>query len=159
LVFWALRSQAKTDLLHRLDAEAYSSEEVVVLSVPISLPYPMYDATYERANGEVEYNGEFYQLVKQKIENDTLFMVCIKDHQQKRLHQTMSEYTNLANNLPASTKHTLDLLGKFFKDFTEPSFPIPSIELALRYNILYAVNDSTIIQQILPIDSPPPELG
>jgi hypothetical protein len=158
MFFWALRVQAKTDLLHRLDADAYSSEEVLVLSVPLSLPYPIFDANYQRANGEVEYKGEFYQLVKQRIENDTLFMVCVKDHRQKHLKQTMNEYTNLANNLPASTKHTMDLLGKLFKDFTGTSFSIPSKTLAVKYNILYALNDAVITQQTLSIDSPPPEL-
>ena len=35
---------------------------------------------YERVNGEFEHNGEFFKLVKQKLENDTLNIVCIKDH-------------------------------------------------------------------------------
>ena len=156
--FWALRVQAKTDLLHRLDADVYSSEDVVVLSVPVSLPYPIYDDGYERADGEVEYNGEFYHLVKQKIENDTLFMVCVKDHHQKHLQVTMDEYTNLANNLPSSTKHTMDLLGKLFKDFAGTSFINPSPTLAVKYNIDYVVSDSMVIEQTLSKDSPPPEL-
>ena len=159
VVFWALRSQAKNDLLHRLDADAYSSEEVVVLTVPVSLPYPVHDAEYERANGEVEYNGEYYHLVKQKVENDTLFMVCVKDHQQKRLDRTMNEYTNLTNNLPASSKHTLDLMGKLFKDFTTTVFTVPSIDLILKYDIRFAVGDFSILQQVFPIDSPPPEFS
>jgi hypothetical protein len=157
VVFWALRSQAKSDLLHRLDADAYSSEAVVVLTIPVSLPYPVHDVEYERANGEVEYLGEYYQLVKQKVENDTLFMVCIKDHQQKRLDRTMSEYTNLANNLPTSAKNTMDLMGKLFKDFNGTSFPLPSLNLVLKYDVGFAVNDFVIIQPVFPIDSPPPE--
>ena len=64
--FGHLRSQAKSDLLHRLDADAYSSEEVVVLTVPVSLPYPVHDEGYQRANGEVEYNGEYYAVGETK---------------------------------------------------------------------------------------------
>jgi len=152
-----LRSQAKSDLLHRLNADVYSSEEVVVLTVPVSLPYPLHEEGYQRANGEVEYNGEYYALVKQKIENDTLFMVCVKDHQQKRLDRTMNEYTNLANNLPASAKHTMDLMGKLFKDFTGTSFTTPTMALVLKYDILFSVDNFSIIQQVFPVDSPPPE--
>lgn len=158
-VFWALKSQAKKDLLHRLDADAYTSEEVVVLTVPISLPYPLHEATYQRAEGNVEYNGEFYHLVKQKVENDTLFMVCVKDQQQKRLHRTMNEYTKLANNLPSSTKHTMDLLGKMFKDFTAPANVAASFRLVSKYDILFTLNDVLIIQQAPAVDSPPPEFG
>jgi hypothetical protein len=144
--------------LHRLDADAYSSEEVVILSIPVSLPYPIHDAGYERATGEVEYNGEFYHLVKQKIENDTVFMVCVKDKQQKQLQQAMNEYTNLANNLPATTKHTMDLLGKLFKDFTATGFTHASFTLALKYDILFAEYEFSFIAPALPVDSPPPEI-
>jgi hypothetical protein len=143
--------------LHRLDADTFSSEEVVVLTVPVSLPYPVHDEGYQRASGEVEYHGEYYQLVKQKIENDTLFMVCVKDQHQKRLDRTMNEYTNLANNLPASAKHTMDLMGKLFKEFTTTSFITPSMDLVLKYDILFSADEFLIIQQVFPIDSPPPE--
>jgi hypothetical protein len=157
LVFWALRSHAKSDLLHRLDADSYSSEEVAVLTVPVLLPYPVYAEGYQRVSGEVEYNGEYYQLVKQKIENDTLFMVCVKDHKQKSLDRTMNEYTNLTNNLPASAKRTMDLMGKLFKDFMATNFVAPSINLVLKYDILFSGDDFLVIQQAFPIDSPPPE--
>ena len=158
VVFWALRSQAKTALLHRLDADAYSSDDVVVLTVPLSLPYPVHDVEYERADGEVEYRGEYYRLVKQKVQHDTLFMVCVKDHQQKRLDRTMNEYTNLANSLPNSAKSTMDLMSKIFKDFTGTSSIPLSMNLVLKYDIRFAVNSFPIIQEVLPIDSPPPEV-
>lgn len=158
-VFWALKTQAKKDLLHRLDADIYPAQDVVILTVPISLPYPILDAGYQRADGEIEHRGEFYQLVKQKVENDTLFMVCIKDHNQKRIAQTMNEYTQLSNNLPASTKNTMDLLGKMFKDFTSTSFVTPEVGLILKYEIVFGVQNIGILYSGLPVDSPPPELS
>lgn len=159
LVFWALRSQAKADLLHRLDADAYSSEEVVVLTLPVSLPYPIHDPNYKRADGEIEFHGEFYQLVKQKVENDTLFMVCVKDHHQKRLNETVNEYTNLTNNLSTATKHTMDLFGKLFKDYTNTVFTTPALALNLSFDIILGSPDFSVIQQSFPVDSPPPELS
>lgn len=159
LLFWSLRVQAKKDLLHRLDASAYSSDDVVVLTLPVSIPYPIHDAAFEPASGELEYQGVFYQLVKQKIENDTLFMVCVKDHNQAALQQTMNEFTNLTQNLPANTKHTMDLLSKLYKDFTPSATSMMEIELVLKYDILFAVGHFSIIQQVLPVDSPPPELS
>jgi hypothetical protein len=159
LVFWGVKSKAKTDLLHRLDADAYSAEDVVILTVPVSLPYPIHEARYERADGEVEYQGQFYRLVKQKIANDTLFMVCVKDRQQEKLQRTMNEYISLTNSLPASNKHTMDFLAKIFKDFTQS----PDILLSLRggwtSEILFGVNHFFVLQQVFPIESPPPELS
>jgi hypothetical protein len=154
-----LRTQAKTDLLHRLDADVYSSEEVVVLSIPVTLPYPVHDGAYKRANGELEYKGEFYQLVKQKFENDTLFMVCVKDRHQKRIQRTMNEFTNLANNLPASTKHTLDLFGKLFKDYTATAFSIASRVAACGYDVPDTAYQFSFLTPSLSIESPPPKLA
>lgn len=123
------------------------------------MPYPIHDAAYQRANGEIEHKGEFYQLVKQKVESDTLFMVCIKDHNQKHIAKTMNEYTQLANNLPASTKNTMDLLGKMFKDFTSTSFVTPEVGLILKYDIVFGVENVAVLYSGLPVDSPPPELS
>jgi hypothetical protein len=159
LVFWGLQSRAKTNLMHRLDADAYSSDEVVILTLPVSLPYPIHEARYERADGEVEYKGEFYRLVKQKVENDTLFMVCIKDRQQKKLQRAMNDYVKLANSLPTSTKHTLDLLGKLYKDFTKSSDTILSLGEGWSAKILFRENNFSLLQQVYPVDSPPPELS
>jgi len=69
------------------------------------LPYPIQQNGFERVDGEFEYKGEYYNLVKQRLENDTLFMVCIRNHQEKRLISTMTEYANMANDLPVGAKH------------------------------------------------------
>jgi hypothetical protein len=158
LLFWGLKSQAKSNLLHRLDADEYLSEETIVLSIPLSLPYPIHEANYERARGEFEYKGESYHLVKQKIENDTLFAVCIKDQQQRKLNHVMHDYANLTNNLPASTKNTLDLLGKLFKDYTPSTFSLRGTCLTYTMEIVFAEKSFPLPLREFTVDSPPPEL-
>jgi hypothetical protein len=158
-LFWALKSNAKADLLHRLDADVYSSEDVVILTLPLSLPYPIHDPGYERADGEVEFGGEFYHMVKQKVENDTIFMVCIRDVEQKRIQKTINEYINFAGNLPADAKKAIDHLGKLFKDYTAVFSSGISKPLAMNFDLLFADDSFEIMQHPLTIDSPPPELG
>jgi hypothetical protein len=158
LLFWGLKSQAKSNLLHRLDADQYLSDETIILSIPLSLPYPIHAANYERAHGEFEYKGDSYHLVKQKIENDTLFAVCIKDQQRKKLDHVMNEYANLTNSLPASTKNTLDLLGKLFKDYTPSIFSLQTSFLAWSREIVYLQGSFPVQRRDFSVDSPPPEL-
>jgi hypothetical protein len=145
--------------MHRLEADSYSADDVVVLTLPVTLPYAIHNPGYERAVGEVEHAGEFYHLVKQKIENDTLFIVCLKDEVQKRLQQKMNEYAKFSNNLPVDTQKTIDLLGKLFKDYTATFISQPSKFLVLKYNFLFADASLKIMEQALPIDPPPPRLG
>ena len=117
-VYWGLQSKAKKDLLHRLDADNYSSEDLIVISVPMSLPYPLQQQGYERVDGEFEYQGDYYRLVKQRLEKDTLFMVCIKDQSKKKLVKVLNDYSNYTNNLPVGADRTLDMFSKLFKDYT-----------------------------------------
>lgn len=157
LVFWGLRSQAKKDLLHRLDADQYSAEELIVVAIPITLPYSNQVSDFERINGQFEYKGEFYNLVKQRMENDTLFIVCIKNHQEKELVNAMNEYSDLANNLPTGAKHTLDLFDKLFKDYNIPYVVITGHNAwCMRLTFKTPVYD--LRYQSYPIFSPPPNI-
>jgi len=156
LVFWSLRADARQDLLHRLDAEKYAEDELIVLTVPLSLPYPIQENDYERVNGEFEYGGEYYNLVKQRLENDTLFMVCIKNHQEKRLVNAMNEYSDLANSLPSSAKHTLDLFGKLFKDYTMNGLCISS-QSGWSMTLAFVDLCWPTLAHNYPVVSPPPD--
>ena len=44
IVFLGMKAKAKKDLLTRLDANDYTTDETLVLSVPLSMPYPIYSA-------------------------------------------------------------------------------------------------------------------
>jgi hypothetical protein len=156
LVYWGLNSKAKKDLLHRLDADNYSSEELIVISIPISLPYPLQQQGYERINGEFEFDGEYYSLVKQRLENDTLFMVCIKDKTQKKLVHGLNEYSNYANNLPANASRTLDLFGKLFKDYTAAALATLSVGTGWAMPIFYGEGQFALLELEYPVISPPP---
>jgi hypothetical protein len=158
VVYWGLHSKAKKDLLQRLDADNYSSEEFIVISIPISLPYPLQQQDYERVDGEFEFNGDYYNLVKQRLENDTLFMVCIKDKTQKKLVNVLNEYSNYANNLPANANRTLDLFGKLFKDFTSIVLATLSVGTGWAIPIVYGEWQFALLDLDYPIISPPPRV-
>jgi hypothetical protein len=158
LVYWGLNVKAKKDLLGRLDADNYSSEDVIVISLPMSLPYPLQQKGYERVDGEFEYNGEYYSLVKQRLENDTLFMVCIKDRTKKKLATVLNEYSNYANNLPESANHTLELFGKLFKDYTVSVIALISTNTGWFNSISYGDKQFALLDFDYPVISPPPQV-
>lgn len=155
-VYWGFQSKAKSDLLHRLDADNYSSEDLIVISLPMSLPYPLQQNGYERVDGEFEYQGEYYRLVKQRLENDTLFMVCIKDHGKKELVRVLNEYSNHANDLPVGADRTLDMFGKLFKDYTVSATAHISTSNGWSASIPFGEKQVTMFGLEQPVHSPPP---
>ncbi|MBL0741411.1 hypothetical protein [Chryseolinea lacunae] len=156
LVYWVAKSRAKKDILVRLDADNYSSNDLVVISVPISLPYPLQQKDYERVDGEFEHRGEYYHLVKQRLENDTLFMVCIKDHKKKKLVNVLHEYANLTNNLPASAQHTLDLFAKLFKNCSSVESTSVSADAGWCILLSFVEKEYSLLQRNHSVLSPPP---
>ena len=111
-----MQHQAREKLLHRFDSNNFQDHELVVLSFPIALPYPVNSDEPTRASGNFQYNGKEYRLVQQRFENDTLFVICIKDSESMRIASAINEYIQIANDLPG-THQALSFLGKLYKDF------------------------------------------
>lgn len=156
-VFWGLIRSADYALTQRLNDEAYSPSETIELKIPVTLPYPIQQQGFKRVDGKFEHNGQFYKLVKQKLENDTLFVICILDHQQKRLVKTMTDYVKMTNELPQSEKKPAAFVGKFLKDFEAGETYEIAKQLITKKEI-QAFENVLLIVSIYPgISSPPPE--
>lgn len=157
LVFQGMEMKAKKELLSRLDADAYSDDEVVVLSIPFTLPYPVNEGTFERIDGDFQHHGKHYKLVKQKLENDTLFVVCIHDREATKIANVLSDYSKVANNIPAGSKQALSFLSKIYKDYNTTEFKIFYKSRFLFDRIYYAHNAPPLIGMSPGVDCPPPE--
>lgn len=100
-----------------LDEDQFSGSTAITLRIPFSLPYSTYSENYERVSGRIEYEGEVYQLVKQKFHNDTLFIVCAMDG---KLGEINRAFKDLASSMCGdqdgkSTNKALNLLVKDFE--------------------------------------------
>ena len=156
-VFWGLIRSADLALTQRLNDEAYSSDETIELKIPVTLPYPIQQQGFKRVDGKFEHNGQFYKLVKQKLENDTLFVICILDHQQKRLVKSMTDYVKMTNELPQSEKKPAPFAGKLLKDFEAGETHEIKKQIAASENP-HVFENILLVNSIYPgITSPPPE--
>lgn len=157
-IYVGLRYQAKSDLMTRLDARDYSSDETITLKIPFTLPYWMNSREYERVNGEFQYEGEFYKLVEQKLENDTLYVVCLKDAQERKLYEAMTDYVKLTNDLPASSQKNIKLFGSLMKDYVKGvNAEILKVQLGWSQERQFGTPAFHLITLSSPIFSPPPE--
>ena len=152
-----LRYKTTLELVQRLDNHQYSKEETIILKVPISVPYVLQEGDYERVDGEFEYEGEFYRLVKQKYENDTLHMVCIKDHTAKRIDQALADYVKTFTDKPVDSKNA----GKTTVDFVKDYLPSGASMNAMssngwNYDLLFDIREHNLLEQPFNIASPPP---
>ena len=157
-VYLGLSMQVNDDLVARLDAHEYSAEETITLKIPFTLPYWTDDSEFKRVDGDFEHEGQFYKLVKQKLSKDTLYVVCIRNHDKTKLADALNEYIKFSNDLPSASKQALKLWGSIVKDY------LPNEQARLFKNEGWALAKEYGLDQVrsfvspsATITSPPPE--
>ena len=158
LVFLGLRHQSNIELRARLDAERYSREDLIELKLPVTLPYPLQQQGFQRVDGKFEYNGQFFKLVKQKIENDTLYIVCIRNDEEKSLVNAFRDYVKLVVDVPSSSKKSPTLRFKFLTDFECVAAGKMLVNGGWSASIIFSEKNFNLISRSYPILSPPPEV-
>jgi hypothetical protein len=160
VLYWIANQQASKELRSQLDRDEFSGSQTITIKVPVSLPYQP-DRDYERVDGEFEYQGQFYQLVKQRVLGDTLYVVCIIDSKKKELVDGMNKYTK-ANVAPtqesSSANQPLKVAsGNPLQDYSngtaiELTSSSPGWTIAYPYFEIH----SLLIESTVDINSPPP---
>jgi hypothetical protein len=154
--FLGLKYHNTLSLNQKLDDEKYLESQTVTFKVPISLPYyPNTD--FHRVSGEIEYSGEFYHLVKQKYENDTLYIVCYKDVNSKRIKQALADYVTTFTH-QSSDPGSAKSVPAFIKDYIITDLKILSSSVGWNSDIAFHQGDSFLTSVSHTILSPPPEI-
>lgn len=152
-----LRYKTSLDLVRRLDNRQYSPDETITIKVPFHLPYQLTKDEYQRVDGEIEHNGEFYRLIKQKFDNDTLHIVCIKDHASKRIKQALADYVKTFTDKPIDSKNPTKGGMTFIKDFLPSSMVLSHITDGYDYAIGTRHFDELLLQRSIVVFTPPPQ--
>ena len=101
----------------RFDEGTYDASRSVVIKLPIAIPY-VDSRGFERIDGTFEYKGDFYRLIKQKFQNDTLHIVCIKDERHKEIHKELIRYTETFGDQNGSVTKTMDFIKDYLPNTT-----------------------------------------
>ncbi|HEY3403980.1 MAG TPA: hypothetical protein VGK59_11370 [Ohtaekwangia sp.] len=120
-LFLGLNYQNKQSIIQRLDVADYQESQTVTIKIPMAIPYASGSENYERVDGEFEHEGEFYHMVKQRHFEDTLYIVCIKDDQSKRIDQAMTDYVKTFTDKPVDGKNTEKMTITFIKEYMTSS--------------------------------------
>lgn len=157
IIYLGWHAKAEVEMAARIDDERYSEEETVTIAIPFNLPYQSEESTFKRVHGDFQHNGEFYKLVKQKIQNDTLFIVCIKDHEEKQASKFMADMVKTSSDAPASSS-TMKLLNNLIKDYMKiTTIFISSENLSAGDPVFTSEQGFNTILKYYPVASPPPE--
>lgn len=92
-----VRIESKIQTLHEFD------EYLITIKIPINLPYQTDWKDFEPASGEMVYKGITYKYVKQKVQKDTLILLCINHTERSSIDKNSCDYFKKVNDLASET--------------------------------------------------------
>jgi hypothetical protein len=159
-IYVAMLSQARTALNEKIDNDQYKEDQTITIKLPLTLPYPGQQNEYQRVEGDFEHQGEFYKLVKQKYLNDTLYVVCLKNVDEKKAVKMFSDLAKLStdqSSAPSNNQNAKTVVN-IIKDYNPV---VEQIQLAPRQVIELGISftffSTNILSQDITVFSPPPE--
>ena len=115
-VLLGLKSNSGDELAAKLDSDMYDLGATVTFKVPFTVPYGVDSKSYERVDGQFEKDGEIYRLVKQRLYQDTLYIVCIKDESTTRINTALEDFVQAFAGQDDDSQQNLATPG-FIKDY------------------------------------------
>lgn len=89
--------------------------------VPLNIPYGVDSKDYEKVEGEFQFEGETYRLVKQRYLRDTLELVVVKDVKSQEINQALADYVKTFTDKPEHSKPSVKTSFDFTKDYLSTS--------------------------------------
>jgi len=156
-VFVGLRLRNVQELVQKLDDNAYKASETATFKIPLTVPYYTDSRDFERVDGEFEHDGEVYRLVKQKLFQDTLYIVCVKDQESKKINQVLADYVKTFTDKPASAKQGTKTAPSLIKDYI--SFIVGVSNTSSGWEVItnFSLSPENLIPTFAPSFIHPPE--
>ncbi len=104
LLFQYLINHSDAQLVKQLDSNRYNDKDLVVVKVPLNMPYISDSKDFERVNGQIEMNGVHYNYVKRKVSGDTLYVLCVPNVCKTKLYNAKAFFSKEANDIPTNKK-------------------------------------------------------
>jgi hypothetical protein len=138
-----------------------SDDDLLVFKVPIPL-YHQNDRDFEMTEGQFESGGRVYEMVKQRLKNDTLFVYCFNDIKTQKLNAALSEHTQkyLIDYSGKTDKREHNPLNTFIKEYLPFALTtlVPDCNFFVLKQSMYQNETASLYAVSVEITSPPPEL-
>jgi hypothetical protein len=144
-------------MIQKLDLDNFDRSEMVVVKIPISIPYATESEAFERVDGLFEHKGEFYRKVKQRLLQDTLHIICVKDKDRSHINNAWEKYVMTFTDNHADSQSSSKVLYNFIKDYLSRSFSILQISRGWDFEIKHRTIIIFSISEFFPSIIHPPE--
>ncbi|HTJ50082.1 MAG TPA: hypothetical protein VL443_11545 [Cyclobacteriaceae bacterium] len=152
----------KTEHIARIiEGNANEISGNIIFRIPMDFPNAEIAKNFKPVDGEITYDGETYHLVKQKLYQDTLYVVCIKDTQRKEIREVIHDYAESFTDHPINSNSGVKIFDFLSKDYISTNYSIQSLKtgwamtlcLTTAFRNLYNFTYADVVFQ------PPQQIG
>src|SRR5690242_17263639 len=91
-IFEGLKAQSGINWAAQAGENEEALGESITFKIPLTVPYGTDSREFQKIEGQFEFGGEVYQLVKQKLLRDTLYVVGVKDETSSMWGRALADY-------------------------------------------------------------------
>jgi hypothetical protein len=136
----------------------------IVIKVPVAVPYQNNWDAPEPVAGQIEHEGQFYQMKSQQLINDTLYVHCQVDQNARdRFSELVSKINDQVTGESADSQkgHHSHILKNFLKEYMnqDRKHIFYVLEWTPAQNSFHPSITSVLPERHFKIPSPPPNLA
>lgn len=155
-IFLGLQFKTEQDMKALFDQEEALPQQEITIKVPLTVPYATDSREYTRVDGEFEYQGETYRMVKQRVTSEALYIVCVKDSKSDNIKQALADYVKTFTDKPVNEKGNAKNIQNFIKDYIATYTSVHSSAAGWNNSISHSDILSQFESLSIQFKSPPP---
>jgi hypothetical protein len=112
--FYYAEKISDANLEAKLDQKEFQENDLVTITIPLNNPYQLDQPSFERANGEINVQGENFTIVERKISGGKLQLHCLANLHKSILKNAKTTFGNETSDLGNNTKGSRSGVQKNF---------------------------------------------
>lgn len=158
-LFFGLQYRNDRAMTRMFDSGTYEESQAITIKLPLTVPYLNDNPGFQRVDGKFWHGGEFYRLVKQKYAKDTLTVVCVKDPENVRIQDALSDFVKTFTDAPIENQANAKLVFSISKDYIQESFYLETLSAGWQVEISQRDCCLQLVSTFVPTIKHPPERG
>lgn len=138
------------------DENASNSHELIV-EIPLNVPYATQVKDWEKVEGQFEYKGEVYRIVKEKLTLDALYIACVKDNQSSLIKQHLEDFAKTFTDKPVDGKQSVKSFPGFIKEFVSQTVSIKTSVAGWSLSVAFVLPSNSLVPSFYSSIVHPPE--
>lgn len=158
-VFKYQHQKAEEEFQMLLSSATISDEDLTLIKLPIDEYASKEFDGFDRVEGDFEHGGKFYEVVKQRLENDTIYIYCLNNEKEEELYKRLTDHINThivdgkTSKNKKSDKPTNNLIKEYLRKGSVALICIRE-QIIIEGNFAY---NKTLTSADQPTSVPPPE--